>query len=294
MRSCDIMIIDCHYHLDPNIQPVENLLLKMDQNGIDKTVLMSVMCDPIPHIPEFLIKTLQFFLTHRFGRGLAKRMTANFTSEGDLVFPIGNVRIYRDPENEPVAEAISSQPDRFLGWIFVNPRGQHDPIEELEKWKYHKGFVGVKAHPFWHRYPPKELLPIAEKASEAGFPLLIHAGFGDHGDFQQLSDNLPNLKLILAHAGFPEYSDTWKIIRNRSGIWIDLSADAYVNLKTTRNAVEFLGVDRCLFGTDGPYGKVSNDKLFDNGFLKRRIESLFPDQGIQKRLLGDNFSDIIS
>ena len=53
-------------------------------------------------------------------------------------------------------------------------------------------------------------------------------------------------------------------------------------------------VDRCLFGTDGPYGAVDQDQLFDNGKIKRRLESLFPNEKDRQRLLGENFNELIS
>ncbi len=54
------MIIDSHYHLDERIQPLENLLKKMDEHGIDKTALMPFLSDPIPETSEFLLKVLRF------------------------------------------------------------------------------------------------------------------------------------------------------------------------------------------------------------------------------------------
>ena len=84
------------------------------------------------------------------------------------------------------------------------------------------------------------------------------------------------------------------MIKAQPNVYMDLSADAYVDMKTTRCAVDFLGVERCLFGTDGPYGSREADNLFDKGFIKGRLENLFPDKGVQKRLSGDNFRQIIS
>jgi predicted TIM-barrel fold metal-dependent hydrolase len=55
--------------------------------------------------------------------------------------------------------------------------------------------------------------------------------------------------------------------------------------------MKYLGVDRILFGTDGPYG-FHGKHGYDYGFIKRRIERLFPDTLIQARLLGDNFAEL--
>lgn len=287
------MNIDCHYHLEQRIQPVANLINKMDAAGIDKTALMPTMWDVPPHTPEFSMKLFRFLLYHRFSRPIAKVMAAKFSPDGDIILPKATVKIYPDPDNAEVAAAMAAHPDRFLGWIFVNPRGKNDPVAEFDRWKDTKGFVGVKAHPFWHRFEPRQLMPVAEKAAAAGMPLLLHIGFQTDGNFIPLVEALPELKLILAHAGFPAFADTWDIIRDYPNIYLDLSAEAYVNGRITRRAVETMGTDRCLFGTDGPYGRTAQDGLFDNGFIKRRIESLFPNRAVLDKLLGGNFLALI-
>ncbi len=287
------MIIDCHYHLETRMQSVENLLKKMDQDSIEKTALMATMWDPPPETAEFVLKLLRLLLYNKPLRGLAKKLAANFSSEGDIILPKQTVKLYKDPDNESVAKAMEEHPDRFIGWIFVNPRGKNDPLQEYEKWKDTPGFIGVKAHPFWHQFAPIELLALAEKLAESGKPMLLHVGYDSHGDFLSLTEKVPKLKLILAHTGFPCYSDTWKLIKDKNNILVDVSADAYVNEKATKRVITYLGADRCLFGTDGPYGHKADDDLFDNGLIKRRIERLFPDPEIHKRVLGENFKELI-
>ena len=287
------MIVDCHYNLERRLLTDDELLKKMDECEVDKVALMGVINEPIHKPPEFLLNILRFTLTHRSFRFLAKILAANFTSEGDIKLPTGIFHLYPNPKNEPIFQAVADKPDRFIGWVFVNPKGGTDQIQELKKWKDSPGFVGVKAHPFWHRYEPVELLPIADQLVKMGKPLLIHAGFDEHGDYDVLLQKVSGLKLILAHAGFPLYFDTWKKIKNNKNVYVDLSQTSYLNDRTTRQAIEYLGAERCLFGTDGPYGVHGDDDLFDYSFIKRRIERLFPDKEIQKKLLGENFLELI-
>jgi predicted TIM-barrel fold metal-dependent hydrolase len=287
------MIIDCHYHLERKLLTDDELLKKMDECEVGKVALMGVINEPIPKPPEFLLKILRFTLTHSSFRFLAKVLAANFTSEGDIKLPTGIFHLYPNPKNEPIFQAVADKPDRFLGWVFVNPQGGTDQIQELNKWKDKPGFIGVKAHPFWHRYQPIELLPVAVQLAKMEKPLLIHAGFDAHGDYDVLLQKVPDLKLILAHAGFPLYSDTWNKIKNNKNVYVDLSQTSYLNDRTTWQAIEYLGVERCLFGSDGPYGVHGDDDLFDYSFIKRRIERLFPDKEIQKKLLGENFLELI-
>ncbi|MBW1641747.1 MAG: amidohydrolase family protein [Deltaproteobacteria bacterium] len=282
------MVIDSHYHLEERLLSVAELLKKMDETGVGKIALMAVMNNLIADTKGFILAIMRFLLTHRRFREIGNRMIANFDAEGNIKVPDGIIEIYPDPDNEPIFKAVKGYPGRFLGWIFVNPRGKNDQVKEFEKWKDEPGFVGVKAHPFWHRFPPVELLPVAERVAEMGKPLLIHVGFGIDGDFNALVEKVPNLKLILAHTGFPCYSDTWREIKDNENIMVDLSARSYVDRKITRQVVDYLGAERVLFGTDGPYGHRGEDGKFDYGYIKRRIEELFPDRGVQKMILGEN------
>ncbi len=283
------MIIDCHFHLEPALLTIDRMLRRMDGFNIDQTALMAPMGDPLPHTPKALQGVLRFFLANRPLRPIAGALLNKFTTEGNLKLPTGEFRIFSDPDNETVFKTVDEYPGRFLGWIFVNPRGEKSPLDEYRKWERHPKFAGVKAHPMWHRYPPSELIPVAERAAKSGKPLLIHAGFGKHGSIEELVKEVPGLTLILAHAGFPLFSDTWKQVKPNENIYVDLSQSIYVNERTTRDAVAFLGPERCLFGTDGPYGEPDSNGLFDYGFLKNRIERLFPDENVRNLLFYENF-----
>jgi predicted TIM-barrel fold metal-dependent hydrolase len=285
------MVIDCHYHLEERVFTVDELLREMDKCGIQKTALMGSMIEPFSEPPVFLIRILQFLIENSTLRWLARLLVSNFTSDGDVKILGKPYHIDKDPDNEVVFNAVKKHPDRFLGWIFVNPKGKKDQISEFEKYKDMTGFIGIKAHPFWHHFKPIELAPVAEKLAQTGKPLLIHLGFDEEGDFEALLRKVPNLKLILAHAGFPKYSDTWRNIKNRKNIYLDISQTTYTSENATLGVMKYLGVDRILFGTDGPYG-FHGKHGYDYGFIKRRIERLFPDTLIQARLLGDNFAEI--
>lgn len=41
------MIVDVHYHLEERMETVDELLLQMEQHGIDRVVLIPTMVDPI-------------------------------------------------------------------------------------------------------------------------------------------------------------------------------------------------------------------------------------------------------
>ena len=286
------MIIDCHYHLEERVYSADRLISEMKKCGIDKVALMGSLIEPFAEPPRFLINVLQTLLENRFLRGLGKVLISNFTDKGELKILGTPYPITTDPDNKKVFDAVKKHPDQFLGWVFVNPKGKKNQVAELEKYQDRQGFIGVKAHPFWHHFNPVELAPVAERLAKTGKPLLIHAGFGEEGNFEALLKKVPDLKLILAHAGFPGYADTWKKIKPMKNVYLDLSQTSYTSETATRRALEFIGPDRLFFGTDGPYGFHGPDHRYDYGFIKRRIDSMFPDPRVRHKLLGGNFADV--
>jgi hypothetical protein len=286
------MVIDCHYHLEERVLDADALLKEMDRSGVEKVALMGSMVAPFHEPPRFLISALQVLLENRSLRGIGKALVSNFTDKGEVKILGLPYFIEPDPDNAGVFSAVQAHPDRFLGWVFVNPRGRFNPLDELEKYRDSPGFVGVKAHPFWHHFKPVELTEVAQRLAKIGKPLLIPAGFGEEGDFEALLHNVPDLKLILAHAGFPGYADTWERIRAYKNVYLDVSQTSYTSERATLGAARAIGIDRLFYGTDGPYGFHGADGRYDYGFIKRRIERIFPDRGVQKRLLGETFAEV--
>jgi predicted TIM-barrel fold metal-dependent hydrolase len=287
------MIIDCHYHLEERVFTVDRLISEMRKSGVDRIALMGSIIGPFKEPSRFLIGILQILLEHSLSRRMGKAFITNFTDRGEVKILGKPYPIETDPDNEKVFHTVQKYPDKFFGWIFVNPRGKKNQVEEFEKYKDAKGFIGVKAHPFWHHFTPVELAPVAERLVKTGKPLLIHAGFGEEGNFEALLNKVPDLKLILAHVGFPEYADTWKKIKTLRNVYMDLSQTSYTSERATRLAVDMFGADRLFFGTDGPTGFHGHDHQYDYGFMKRRIESMFADIKIRKKILGESFADVI-
>ncbi|MBF0451038.1 MAG: amidohydrolase [Candidatus Magnetomorum sp.] len=287
------MIIDCHFHFDPRMLSIEQLIQKMDQSQIDKIALIPPLTDPIPDLPKILLELLQWLLKRKTFRPLGRLLCSNFTKQGDIQILLKSYPIYKEPDNATLFDTIDRFPDRFLGWILIHPKSQQDSIAEVHRWIDHPNCVGIKAHPFWHQYAPAELIPVAEIASAKGKPMLIHLGFDDHGDYQRLVQTVPELKLILAHAAFPEYKDQWKSIRSLPNVFVDISQTAYVNIQTIAEVINYLGPEKCLYGSDGPYGSEGQDGLFDFDVILKQIKQTFPDLSVQEAIMGKNFQRLI-
>ncbi len=287
------MVIDCHMHYDPTFYPLDRMLAGMDANGIDKTALIGVMVEPFPLYQKMRQASgavMRHSLMH--ANAVGRIMYGSTLKRSGHFFLMGSrYRIYDRIDNSAVAAAVAAHPDRFMGWIFVNP-AVSDPMEEIERWTAAPGMIGVKAHPFWHRYPVSKLEGAAAWCRDAGYPMLIHLGTGANGDYRLLPDRFPGLKVIYAHAGIPYYRRLWPYVKEHPGVHVDLSSP-YLDAALVRQAVNALGVDKCLYGTDGPYGHQLPGEEYDYGWIKSWLTALPLKSGERERLLGGNILSLI-
>lgn len=284
-------VIDVHAHLETRMLDVPAMLARMDARGVDRVALIPCMNDPLPETPERLLTVVRRLMRSPC-HPLAQVVNAALMDDGgDLRLGGQRYAIYPRPDNASVAAVLAAHPDRFLGWIFLNPRAAVG-LSELERWRHVPGFVGVKLHPHWHGWPVEDALPIAVRCEELGLPILIHLGFARRGDWRVLADACPRLRLIFAHAGIPHYDRLWGAIRDDRRLFLDVSSP-YLDEALVRDAVRAVGPERVLYGTDAPYGFHDADGGYDYGAIRGWVERL-PLAATQiERVLGDNTLELL-
>jgi len=289
--------IDCHYHHDASIVSTAGLLASMDAFGVERVALIGPLCPDLelPVIAQKASVALRK-LIHRRGGLLHKAGLAlyNNTVKGDGTVDLLGKRyeIKVQPRNDDVAEAVKAHPDRFWGWVCVNPAGPVEPVSEIERLMKVDGMVGVKAHPFWHEYPVADLSDAAALCQEVGWPMLIHLGSDSAGDYKALPEKFSKLNVIYAHAGIPYAPDVLDYAGEKDNAFVDLSSSGYVDAKIARDAIRRAGANKVLFGTDGPYFHHQDDR-FDYGYFINRIEDLGLADADRDRVMGDNFREMV-
>ena len=283
------MLIDAHAHFEPRMLDLANVIRKMDAVGVQKIAFIPAINDPLPETPKTLLAVMRRLMRTAPGRVLAEQVhRATLTSEGDLRLGGKVYQLYSRPDNASVADAIRQYPERFLGWIFLNPRNNPKVLDELEQWRTEPGMIGVKLHPHWHDYRVEMLWPLLARVEELRLPILIHLGFGQRGDFRAICQKFPALNVIAAHAGFPFYDELWRAALALPNLHVDLSSP-YIDERLARDAVRALGPRRCLYGTDAPYGFNEADHSYNYQEIKGWIERMSLGTAEQALLFGGNF-----
>ncbi|MDF1995957.1 amidohydrolase family protein [Peribacillus frigoritolerans] len=285
------MIIDCHFHVDETMLTLEKMIEGMDKNDVTKTALIapmngtmfeldSIFQQGLQHLFRFLILNVP-----QIGLGIYDGLV----KDGYLKLYGNSYKIFTKPDNDIVATAIDRFPDRFLGWVAVNPM-IHVSVEEVEFYLNKPGFIGVKAHPFMHEYNIKALDPVAAMCETKGIPMIIHLS-SEPDSYKYLPENYPELKLIYAHAGLPFWKKLWNYVKNQPNVFVDTSSD-YLNPSIVKKAVESLGYRKVLYGCDGPYGMKKFNE-YDYLTKKSWVDSLQIPDNQKEYILGKNFLALI-
>ena len=288
-------MFDSHYHIDESTVSAPGFIASMDAAGVRRAALIAPMCPDLAATPLFRLASPLFRSMVRGGRTapLARKLYQSWVAREGFADVGGRLyRIKPQPNNDVVRRAVKKYPDRFVGWIFVNPEGPADPIREIERCLKTPGMMGVKAHPYWHGYPVWRLLDTAAYCAKQGLPILIHLGAETGGDFRLLPDRFPDLRVIYAHCGVPFQEEVLGYAMKKPNVYVDLSCTAYVDRKSALCAVNVLGPRRCLFGSDGPYFHNGGDR-FDYGPIVAMIRALNLSPEDHEAVCGKNFERIL-
>ncbi len=193
--------------------------------------------------------------------------------------------------NHSVAEFIYENPAKIGGAVYVNPRHKN-VLDVIKSATQDQGFEMIK---LWCCTFADDLSvdPIMEYACENGIPVLFHA-------FKKSAEQIPNestgihvaniarrhphTKIVMAHFGGNCY-DGIPCIRDLHNVWCDQSGTPF-HRNEIQYAVENLGAERVLFGTDNAY--VSNiAQVLAADISEEQKEMIF--SGNARKLLDRNY-----
>ena len=245
--------------------------------AIDIHVHAEVSChDPEdPIFGEFLDASTRYFKADR------RRPTIPETIAHYRAAQIGFVMFTVDMEagtgikrirNEEIAEAAAANSDIMMAFASVDPhKGKRGAIEArdlIEKY----GVKGFKFHPPLQNFDPGDQMawPLYEMINHYGLPAIFHTGHSGMGTgmpggggirlkygqpilVDEVAVAFPDIKIILAHPGWPWTDESLSMALHKPNVFIDLSgwSPKYFPPQIIRYANTQLG-HKFLFGSDYP------------------------------------------
>lgn len=199
--------------------------------------------------------------------------------------------------NRELARIAGRSHDRLIPFAGVDPNAGTEAVRELRTALTELGFRGLKIHSSANAVYPndaKKMNPIYELCQEKGVPILFHTGTTGLGDtlikyskpefFDEVCQGYPNLKVIMAHFGWPWPEVAVAIALRNPNAFIDVSGwkPKYIpqSLLPYMNGIL---QDKFLFGTDYPMLRQKEWMEDFNANLRPRLKT-----GIADKLLTRN------
>ena len=215
--------------------------------------------------------------------------------------------------NKWVAKAFNEVPDKVFGYAMIDM--DHEPPEIVDQ--YHEtGFKGLKVILTDKNYDDPSYFPFYEKAMLHDMIVLFHTGvIGGPYDYllneksammidakvalerlkgkssarmrsiylDTIANTFPDLKIIGAHLGWPEYLVSCAIARWRCNVYFDISGGEVVRRHIISGGYigQEISLNKLVFGTDSSLEKMSyeitewRNALRTQGFSDEDIRKIF-------------------
>jgi len=218
-------------------------------------------------LPEFWDETGELLIRDMDDAGIDQSWVS--VLDLGLAKTVGEARYSVTELNKMCAEIARKHSKRLVAFVSVDPR-REGAVKLLETGVREWGMRGLKLIPAVGFYPNDEdCYKLYAKVDELGIPVLIHTGpetiplyskYCYPIYLDEVANDFPNLKLILAHGGFCWWPEALNIASTKPNVYVDLAgwqpktyrnpvADFYTPLRTMLNTV---GPSRVLFGSDWP------------------------------------------
>lgn len=190
------------------------------------------------------------------------------------------------PDNALVADVVARSSGVY-GLVWANPRNP-EALAETTRLLDTPGskFRGVKLHPLLDGFHPDDpaVHPIIEALIERQLPALIHCGhpiFSLPWSIEELIRRFPEARIILGHMGHGNIiyiNAAIDVAERNPNVYLETSGMPMHS--KIREAVERVGPDRVLYGSDTPFHHPTVE------LAKVRVSGLPPD--LTDRVLGEN------
>lgn len=183
-----------------------------------------------------------------------------------------------------VSSYVARDPSRLIGFCSVDP-ARADAHDRLGRAIEELGLRGVKMAPTYQGFDPlaSEAFRFYEDIAGRNLPVVWHQGmtfvrrsvlrYAFPHLIDQVALRLPELKIVIAHLGHPWIGECIAVIRKHPNVYADISA-LTSRPKQFRDALVLAGeyrvANKLLFGTDFPFGTVSETFAMLQGWVDDR------------------------
>ncbi len=185
------------------------------------------------------------------------------------------------------ANEMATKYSGLLHWVVVNPL-LPDTYAQARDLLQSPRCIGIKIHPEQHHYKiSDEGDAIFAFAAETGAVIETHSGESNSEpmDYVPFANAFPEVRLILSHLGYHWDNDVTQQVRaiqsiQHKNVYTDTSSSRSIFPNMLEWAVNEIGADRILFGTDSP--------LYYSPMQRARVDFAAIEDAEKQLILCDN------
>jgi predicted TIM-barrel fold metal-dependent hydrolase len=219
-----------------------------------------------------------------------------------------------------VAAAVARHPNRFVGFFMLDPT-RYDAMARVDQAITTLGLRGVCLFPAMHHYRVDDdrVLRVFERAAaQPGTAVFVHCGvlsvgvrrklglpsrfdirMGDPLAVQVAASAFPHVPVIIPHFGAGFFREALMAADLSPNIYLDTSSsNSWIKYQpgltlahVFRTALDSLGPDRLLFGTDSSFFPRGWQRVVFDA-QKIALEAIGADESIQTKIFGGNFDRV--
>lgn len=191
---------------------------------------------------------------------------------------------------ELIAGACDEHPGRLYGFIRLHPWYREESRSLLSRAVGELGFRGLKLHPVSSLAHPsgEDTIALIRRAGELGVPTLFHCGdepMTTPLSIEPAAAACPDSVVILGHmGGYFHVDEAIEVAERQPNIVLETSAMPYP--EKIKEAVERIGAERVVFGSDGPVSSpvLEREKIVIAGLSPEETAQVLGGNAV--RLLG--------
>ena len=265
------MIVDGHQHV---MLPTSMQLQKMDEAGVDKTILFTTT----PHVEKAETATLD---------AIGAEMQVLYQLLSGSYSPEARIAKMKDTILE-LNQAIQDAPERFYGFGPVPLElADNDTAEWIKDYIIGNSFKGIGEFTPGSESQITQLESVFKALADyPGLPIWVHTfnpvTLNGIKILMELCRKYPAVPVIFGHMGGSNWMDVIAFAKEQGNAYLDLSAAfTPLSVKTALTEVP----ERCLFGSDAPFGEPK--------LCRQLIEFVSPSTFATEMALGGNIERLL-
>jgi len=173
--------------------------------------------------------------------------------------------------NVYIADYVKRFPQKLIGFAGIDPT-ERSAIEEIHSARNTLRLRGITISPANQDFHPADTraMRVYAKAEQLGMPIIVHPGgqatepgkleFARPCLLDEVARAFPKLRLVIAQLGWPWIDETICLLGKHANVFADISGllgRSWQAYNILVNVHQYGVIDKLLFGSDFPYGAVT-------------------------------------